>query len=410
MKRASSVTSLLLTALILSSCASSSLQSSTSGPSSTAETPVPSAVITPVTPPVVMTSSPAQGATDVAVDTIATVSAVHGTLTDVALNGRGKDAKGAAFTDAVDGELGADGISWTAASRLEPNATYTAVMTGNDVDGEQVVSSSTFSTQELTLKQQSFPILYPAGGGSYGVAMPIIVRFDLPVKNRASFQRHMKVSATPAQNGSWSWLTTTEAHYRPKNFWRPGTKVAVNIDVNSLPAGDGIYGQLSRQLNFTIGNSLITRVNLASHYATVTINGKTVRNIPVSGGKSGFTTRSGTKVITEKLATTTMRSETVGIAATGPEGYDLKVKYAMRITNSGEFLHAAPWNGGNFGRRNASHGCVGMSTSDAGWLFNRAQVGDPVVVRGTGRSLESGNGITDGNISWDQFAKGSALK
>ena len=67
------------------------------------------------------------------------------------------------------------------------------------------------------------------------------------------------------------------------------------------------------------------------------------------------------------------------------KSYDLKVKYAMRITWSGEFVHAAPWNSANMGEVNASHGCVGMSTSDAAWLFNRVQVGDPVVTTGSGR-------------------------
>ena len=76
------------------------------------------------------------------------------------------------------------------------------------------------------------------------------------------------------------------------------------------------------------------------------------------------------------------------------EEYDLRVKYAMRITSSGEFLHAAPWNAAYFGRRNASHGCVGMSTGDAAWLFNRTLIGDPVVTTGTSRRMEHGNGYS----------------
>src|SRR3712207_8484380 len=49
------------------------------------------------------------------------------------------------------------------------------------------------------------------------------------------------------------------------------------------------------------------------------------------------------------------------------EDYTLVAKYALRITNSGEFLHSAPWNAANFGVRNASHGCVGMSIADSAW-------------------------------------------
>ena len=87
----------------------------------------------------------------------------------------------------------------------------------------------------------------------------------------------------------------------------------------------------------------------------------------------------------------------------------MQVTYAMRITWSGEFLHAAPWNPGDLGKVNASHGCIGMSTEDASWLFNKVQIGDPVVTTGTGRGIEKGNGWTDWNMSWAQYQKGSAL-
>jgi len=91
------------------------------------------------------------------------------------------------------------------------------------------------------------------------------------------------------------------------------------------------------------------------------------------------------------------------------EAYDLQVKYAMRITWSGEFLHAAPWNAANLGVANASHGCVGMSTSNAAWLFGKVKVGDPVVTTGSSRGLEKGNGYTDWDVSWSTYKAGSAL-
>ena len=115
--------------------------------------------------------------------------------------------------------------------------------------------------------------------------------------------------------------------------------------------------------------------------------------------------RSGTKLIMDKLYTTRMTNQMIGAR----EEYDLRVKYAMRITSSGEFLHAAPWNAGHFGRRNASHGCVGMSTRDASWLFHHTLIGDPVVTTGTSRRVEHGNGYSDWNISYAQYKKGSAL-
>lgn len=356
-----------------------------------------------------MTADPADGSKDVKVDTLVGVQASAGTLSSVSITGKGKDAKGKAFTDKIDGKLDGDKTSWKAATRLEPGATYTVTMTGTNEHGTEQTTTSTFTTQALTLKQMTYASVYPVDGETYGVGMPIIVRFDVPVKNKAEFEKHMAVTSSPKQTGTWSWISSTEVHYRPQNYWKPGTKVTLNADINSLNAGGGVYGQESRKLSFKIGRQVITKVNLQQDYAGVYIDGKKVRAIPVSGGKPGFTTRSGTKVITEKLAQTKMRSETIGIAKNSPEAYNLDVKYAMRITNSGEFLHAAPWNTANFGVRNASHGCVGMSTANAGWLFNQVRVGDIVVVTGTGRGLEQGNGITDWDVSWKTFKKGSAL-
>lgn len=364
---------------------------------------------TPTQTPVVMTADPVDGAKNVKVDTLVKVTASDGDLSAVTITGKGKDTKGKAFTDKIAGKLADDKTSWKASTRLEPGATYTVTMTGTNSEGTEQKTTSTFSTQNLTLKQQTYASVYPVDGETYGVGMPIVVRFDIPVKNKAEFQKHMKVTSSPSQTGTWSWISSTEVHYRPKDYWKPGTKVTMVADINSLNAGGGVYGQESRKLSFKIGRSVITKVNLQQDYAGVYINGKKVRTIPVSGGKPGFTTRSGTKLITEKLAQTKMRSETIGIGKDSPEAYDLDVKYAMRITDSGEFVHAAPWNAGNFGRRNASHGCVGMSTANAGWLFNQVRVGDVVVVTGTGRGLEQGNGLTDWNVSWKTFKKGSAL-
>mgnify|MGYP006171307037 CR=1 FL=1 len=63
----------------------------------------------------------------------------------------------------------------------------------------------------------------------------------------------------------------------------------------------------------------------------------------------------------EKFLEKRMNSETVGIAEGNPEYYDIDdVEYAMRVTYSGEFVHAAPWSVGSQGNANVSHGCIGL--------------------------------------------------
>jgi lipoprotein-anchoring transpeptidase ErfK/SrfK len=359
---------------------------------------------TPAVPPVTLTPSVAADA-KIPVDTVVSVAAKDGTVTDVTLTY--KDPKKGDVN--VEGTLDPNGATWTANSLLEPGTTYNLVMVGKNTAGTEGTAHSTFSTQALSKKQQIYPSIV-ANGATVGVAMPVIVRFDVPVKDKVAFEKKMTVKSDPPQEGSWGWISSSEAHWRPANYWKPGTKVTVNVDINSVPAGNGTYGQLSTSGGFTVGDAVIIKADLGTHQLTVNQNGADVKTIPITGGKAGFETRSGTKVIMEKLSKVRMDANTVGIEPGDPNYYDIPdVQFAMRETNSGEFLHAAPWSVGSQGKTNVSHGCIGMSTANAQWLFNLAKVGDPVVVTGTNRGLEAGNGWTDWNVSYDKWKSQSAL-
>ena len=170
------------------------------------------------------------------------------------------------------------------------------------------------------------------------------------------------------------------------------------------------WGQHSRTADFTIGRSLIAKVNLKTDQMDVYINGVKVKRVPVTGGRPGFTTRSGVKVIMDKQTNITMRAETIGLKKGDPNYYaDTPVKYAMRVTNSGEFLHTAPWSVADQGHRNVSHGCTGMSDANGQWLYEQTRIGDVVETTGTSRPMTMGNGYSDWNLSWAKWTGGSAL-
>ena len=93
-------------------------------------------------------------------------------------------------------------------------------------------------------------------------------------------------------------------------------------------------------------------------------------------------------MIIEKDRFHTMNSETIGIDPNSAHGYNIKdVEYAMRLTYSGEFLHAAPWSVASQGHSNVSHGCTGMSTANAGWLYHHSQIGDVVEYTGSSKMM-----------------------
>ena len=348
-----------------------------------------------------MTSNIPDRAKAVTVDRAVRLTASDGTFSQVAVRVGGDDE--------LDGTLSKDRTTWTSTERLEPGLKYSVDAVAVDDEGLEAESRSWFRTEDLTLDQQTFASIAPLEGETVGVGMPVIVRFDVPVTDRAAIEKHLSVSSTPAQQGAWTWLSDNEVHWRPKTYWKPGTEVTVDADINSIPAGNGIYGQESRSTTFTVGDALISKVDVAKHQMKVFRNGDLLRTIQVTAGKNGFTTRSGTKVIMEKFRTKVMDASTIGIDKKDPEYYRLKVQYAMRVTYSGEFIHGAPWSEGSQGSDNVSHGCVGMSMSDAAWLFDMSRRGDVVVVTGTDRTMEPGNGYTDWNLSFDEYKAGSAL-
>jgi lipoprotein-anchoring transpeptidase ErfK/SrfK len=377
----------------------------TPAPGASATTSSPSPDATPTTPAVKLTSNVDDGEDGVKVSTLVTAKASLGKLSKVELAYKYTDTKGKSQKGTLKGSMNKAKTSWTAGDRLEPSGTYDLTMTGKNSAGQSTSEKTSFKTQSLALSKQIFPEIYPLDGSKVGVGMPAIVRFDTPVADKKSIEKNLHVTTSPKQTGTWHWYGNQEVHWRPKSYWKPGTKVVVDADINGVSAGNGTYGQKSSKTDFKVGRKFVIKVNLKSDYATVYKNDKKVRSIPVTGGKAGWTTRSGTKLIMAKEYNKVMTNEQIG----AKEDYSLTAAYAMRITNSGEFLHSAPWSVGSQGRANVSHGCTGMSIANSRYLIQNTLIGDPVVTTGSNRGIEPGNGYTDWNASYKEYKKGSAL-
>jgi len=392
---------LAVAALLLSGCsAAKDAMSEVGVGDGSSETPDDETTAASFAEPILKTSVK-KGATNVPVDSVLSVAAKHATLKKVTVSQP---------DGALPGTLSADSTHWIADDRLEPGVTYTVKSVGTGEDGDTVRATSSFTTEALTLDQQTYPSVAPLDGETVGIGMPVVVTFDIPVTDKASFERNMHVTTSPEQPGTWHWVSDTEVHYRPKAYWKAGTDISVDLDINGVDAGGGIYGQEDRELDFSVGDANVYKVNAQTHQMKVFSNGSLLRTIPITTGKEGFTTRSGVKVIIEKFDVKRMNSETVGIPAGSSEAYDIDdVQWAMRLTYSGEFIHAAPWSVGSQGYANVSHGCTGMSTDNAYWLYSMTLRGDVVEYTGTDRPMEPDNGYGDWNIPWSEYKTGSAL-
>ena len=361
--------------------------------SSAAAAQTPGSKPSPGVAPVSFTVTPDDDAARVRLDEPVSVKASNGTLTSVTVRARtGKKVAGA---------LAEDGSGWTSRRPLAPSTTYTVTAKAHDEAGRPTEATSTFRT--LTPKRSVTASFQPGSGWTVGVGMPVIVYFDRAVRDRRKAEQALTVTSTPAVTGDWRWFSDQQVQWRPKEYWPAGTRVSVKADLKGVKLGPGTWGTKNYSTDFRVGSSMISTVNTATHTLTVRRNGKVIRTLPVTTGKAGFQTRNGIKVIMSRESSRRMDAATTGTDPKDPDYYNVLVRYAMRLTHSGEFLHAAPWSVGSQGRANVSHGCTGMSNANAAWLFQNSKVGDVVVYTGSSRPLEWGNGITVWQMPYKQW-------
>ena len=349
--------------------------------------------------PVSLAISPPSGSRNMPVSTEIGLDVSGGTVTRVAL--AGADGK------AVAGTLRDDGSAWVPSRPLKTRQRYVATVTAADGAGQPTTATTTFTTMG-TPGRRTGTGLYLFDDRTYGVAMPVVAEFSpgIKKKDRPAVQKRMFVRTDPPQPGTWSWTSSgTQAYYRAPSYWKPGTTLTVRIAVGGLPTGGGRYGDQDRSATAKIGRSLVMTVDNRTKKMTVVRDGATIRTMPVSLGKPSTPSSSGTMVVMEKATSTVFDTTDTD----GARGYKMTIGYAQRLTWSGQYIHSAPWSVGAQGHRNVSHGCVNLSPSNARWLFGRTLIGDPITVRGTGDKLVYGNGWTPWDLSWPEFAKGSAL-
>ncbi|MEV0294256.1 L,D-transpeptidase [Nocardia sp. NPDC050710] len=247
-------------------------------------------------------------------------------------------------------------------------------------------SGSATGPATLTTPEANFapPTINIADGETVGVAQPIIINFQDPVTDRATAEKAIKITSSKSAPGDFYWRGNKQVRWKPYEFWPDNTDVKVE-------AG----GTTS---SFRIGDALVSTADDTTHTITITLNGEVVKEMPTSMGKKKYETPNGTYYVGEQLRKMTMDSSTYGVPITDPEGYKLEVEYATRLSNSGIFVHAAPWSAAQQGVSNASHGCLNVSTANARWFLENTKKGDPVIVVNTsGGTLSTSDGFGDWN-------------
>ncbi|MFG3490475.1 Ig-like domain-containing protein [Streptomyces sp. NPDC047972] len=319
----------------------------------------------------------------------------------------------------VAGTANADGTRWTSTAPLPAGARYAArlvVERAGALGSDRHRARLDFRTAAAPAGERLTVVFGPDDGGTYGVGQPVTAELSHPVpadepEARRVVERALLVRSEPRVDGAWHWVDSDTLHYRPPVYWPAGTTVRVRSGLEGTRITGGLYGGPSHPVTFTTGSRIEAVTDVAALRMTVFRDGEPLRTLPVTTGKAGYRTRGGTKVVLGKEPLVRMRGDSIGITRGDPDYFDLKVRWATRVTWSGEYLHAAPWSLDAQGSENVSHGCTGMSTGDAAWLFATVREGDVVrVVNGHGEPMTPfDNGFGDWNLGWPEWLRGSAL-
>ncbi|MFH9827326.1 MULTISPECIES: L,D-transpeptidase [Streptomyces] len=315
----------------------------------------------------------------------------------------------------VAGSLAADGSSWKPKEQLERGTKYEISATAMGGNGRMVMADSVFTTVSSA---NSFIGTYtPDNGTTVGVGMPVSFTFDKAIEDKKAVQSHITVSTSSGQKVVGHWFGSQRLDFRPEEYWKAGSKVTMKIDLDGVKGANGAHGVQKKTVTFTIGRSQVSTVDVGTQTMSVVRDGAPLKSVPISSGSAQHTTYNGQMVITEKFTQTRMNSRTVGL---GGE-YDIPdVPHAMRLTQSGTFIHGNYWyNKGNppFGREGTSHGCVGLADArgaqgdtPAKWFYDNSLVGDVVIVKNSpDKTVAPDNGLNGWNLGWSEWIAGSAI-
>jgi lipoprotein-anchoring transpeptidase ErfK/SrfK len=332
--------------------------------------------------------SPATGSKDVSPGDGISVTAAHGTLTSVSVQSGGAP---------VPGTMNSTSTAWHTTWTLGVDATYTVTATGRDAGGQPITQSSTFTTLNpgSTFSAQ----IYEAQGATYGVGMPIILKFSQPITDKAAVERALQLQTSRPVVGSWYWDGDQTVDFRPESYWPAGTTVSFTGHLDGVEGAPGVYGFHTLTQSFRIGESLIVVASTTSHHMELYRDGRLLARWPISTGRPTLPTPNGSYVTIDKGNPVLM---------VGP-GYREDVPWSVRFTFSGDYLHDAFWSVGEQGTLNVSHGCVNMPPADAEKYYKMEVPGDPVTITGSPRAGTWDDGWTEWFLSWPQYLKGSAL-
>ena len=357
----------------------------------------PPAVTALAAPVATVTASPGFGTAGMAPSQPVTVTVARGVIDTLTMTG----PDGAPLA----GTVSPDHQTWTLGQHLAFGAAYTVTGIATGTDGRQVPITGTFGTAGTDTAIRN--TVYPGDGAEVGVAAPVIVNFGVEPVDKAAVATRVTLTSTPAVEGAWAWIRHDDGRwgldYRSRDYWPAGTQIHVSAQLYGVQLAPGAYGAADITSDFTIGRNQVVLADANSHNLVVQQDGVTVASYDASYGSGddigdpNRVTRSGTHIVMGKEENTLMSNPAYGYS-------NVPEKWAVRISDNGEFIHQNQYTVADQGVVNVSHGCINLSAESAQAYFESAIYGDPVQVTGTSVPLSADDGdIYDWALSWDQW-------
>ena len=181
--------------------------------------------------------------------------------------------------------------------------------------------------------------------------------------------------ATEVSGGTYGWEINEKAEYET---------LLANVESGETISREPVYveGKTAASHDAQDWGSTYAEVDLTNQKMWYVKDGEVLMSADVVTGlpKGGRSTPAGVYTILERMQNKVLRGN---LRPDGTREYETPVKYWMRVTYSGVGFHDATWQssfGGNVYTYRGSHGCINMSYSDAGKLYELIQVGDPVIM------------------------------
>ena len=226
--------------------------------------------------------------------------------------------------------------------------------------------------------------LAPQPQGVFGVDEPITLTLPWPANPR---QVYRAVRVRPAV--AWHLTRTSQDVYQihPTAYWPGGARIAVRVQVARLFPGRPVAPAVTDTVRTDDSRTVV--VNLTLQVLQAYEGNRLVATLPISSGVTPeYPTPTGHFYIWRRVRVGDMSDGRPG----EPGAYHVAhVPYAQYVYR-GVAIHGAYW-ARQFGVPH-SHGCIQLSTrtgnlhpagvpEDAGWLWDFAHLGTPVIIEGT---------------------------